>query len=82
MAITVAASFLKNGISWARRRLMRRTGRSRCIDTCNVNTALDVSMADALILGHGRLRSWLLTAPILARDAVGPSTPTVREQFN
>src|ERR1700689_1540341 len=29
------------------------------------------------ILGHGRLRSWLLTAPILALDAVGPSTPTV-----
>ena len=31
----------------------------------------------AFILGHGRLRSWLLTAPSLARDAVGPSTPTV-----
>jgi hypothetical protein len=30
--------------------------------------------ANALILGHGRLRSWLLTAPILARDAMGPST--------
>ena len=30
--------------------------------------------ADAFILGHGRLRSWLLTAPILACDAVGPST--------
>jgi hypothetical protein len=28
-------------------------------------------------LGHGRLRSWLLTAPILALDAVGPSTPTI-----
>jgi hypothetical protein len=31
---------------------------------------------NALIIGHGRLRSWLVTAPILARDAVGPSTPT------
>jgi hypothetical protein len=30
-------------------------------------------------MGHGRLRSWLLTAPILALDAVGPSTPTVRD---
>src|SRR3954454_627443 len=29
------------------------------------------------ILGHGRLRFWLFTAPILARDAVGPSTPTL-----
>ena len=28
------------------------------------------------ILGHGRLRSWGSTAPSLARDAVGPSTPT------
>src|SRR6185312_2096081 len=32
---------------------------------------------DAFILGHGRLRFWLPTAPILARDAVGPSTPTI-----
>ena len=31
---------------------------------------------NALILGHGRRRSWLLTAPILARDAMGPSIPT------
>ena len=47
-----------------------------------VKTDLDVSMAMRLYLGHGRLRSWLLTAPILALDAVGPSTPTVRKQFN
>src|SRR5437764_876530 len=31
---------------------------------------------NAFILTHGRLRSWLFTAPILAHDAVGPSTPT------
>ena len=34
---------------------------------------------NAFILGHGRLRSWLFTAPSLARDAVGPSTPTMTE---
>ena len=46
----------------------------RYIDDVELRMAID---AYALMLGHGRLRSWLLTAPILALDAVGPSTPTV-----
>src|SRR5271165_3957719 len=37
---------------------------------------------NALILGHGRLRSWLFTAPILAHDAVGPSTPTSAVKYS
>ena len=36
--------------------------------------------AYAPILGHGRLRIWLLAAPILALDAVGPSTPTILDK--
>jgi hypothetical protein len=44
-----------------RRRLIRNTGRFGRIN------------ADAFILGRGRLRSGFLTAPSLARDAVGPS---------
>ena len=77
MAISVGGSFLKKGIICARRRLTRNTGRSCRSMPCNVNTALDVSMPMRLYWVMDGFRSWLVTAPILARDAVGPSTPTM-----
>src|ERR1700722_14221647 len=42
------------------------------IDTMQSEDGLGRVDADAFILDHGRLRTWLFTAPILAHDAVGP----------
>src|ERR1700683_3399072 len=45
MTISVTESFLKNGSNCPRRRLVRRTGRSRASIQWMVKTDLDVSMA-------------------------------------
>src|ERR1019366_6702682 len=49
------------------------------VDTMDGEDGFGRVDGDAFILGHGRLRSWWVTAPILALGAVGPSTPTVRD---
>src|SRR5215472_345546 len=75
MATSVGGSFLKKVIICARRRLIRSVGWSRWSMPCSVNTAFDVSIPMRLYCVTGG-SSWLFAAPILALDAVGPSTPT------
>ena len=60
----------------ARVRFRRKTGPSDSGMPCNVNTALDVSIATRLYAVMEACCIGVLTSPSLARDAVGPSTPT------
>src|SRR5690349_11831831 len=75
MATSTGGSFLKKLIICARRRLIRSVGWSRWSIPCSVKTAFDVSIPIRLYCVTGG-SSWLFAAPILALDAVGPSTPT------
>src|ERR1700735_3454510 len=49
----------------------------RCIHRMQRDYRLGRVDGNAANLSHGRLLSWVVRPPSLARDAVGPSTPTM-----
>src|ERR1700687_258334 len=78
MAISVGGSLPKKASSCARRRFRRSTGWSAWSMPCSVKTDLDVSTPMRLYwVMDGSGLGLDPTTPILARDAVGPSTPTM-----
>src|SRR5271169_4857670 len=77
MTIAVGASLRNNDSSPRRRRSSLRIGRSARSIPCRVNTFLDVSMPMRLYSVTDGSLVGLFTAPTLAHDAAGPSTPTM-----
>ena len=76
MAISVGGKLLEEGHHLRAAEVDSQHRLICLIDAVQGEDGLGRVDANALNLGHGRLRSWLMTTQVLALDAVGPSTPT------